>query len=192
MKIIHSSNYSKGFTIIEVMIVLLLVSIVTLGLVQLVPGFIAGRNVSTFTNNHNAVLDKITSYYASFNYDYSAIDTATVVDGGIVPVEFSSGTGTGATITTNYPTAEADVAVDATNNRMYVLTYEGLPTESCSALVSSVQRRAVKVQVGTPGSLTTIKDLMAATPVNVTPGTLATACAAVTAPTFSLATTQQQ
>lgn len=188
----NSQSNSCGFTVIEMLVVLVIVGLVVVAIFKVVPSITKNVNVDNFRTNHSVIVDAVSKYFASFNFDYTGLTTASMVDGKVIPKDFASGTGTSSLIITNYPTASATVDVDATNTRVFVLTYAGLPSEDCTSIAAAVQSRAVKLQLGSTGSLTTVKDLMAATPIQLTPATLATACAGISGPVFSMATTQQQ
>lgn len=148
----HKRKKQKGFSLIEILVVLAVIAILVGGIVAAVQGLNSDAEVSNEARNINTMSDRVKKMYGSSAF--TGLTTAVAWDGGIFPdalTEAAGASNAGGIHSWKGLVTIASATLNGIANGGYAITYATVPGESCLDLVTSVEGRFDEITVaGTP------------------------------------------
>lgn len=167
----------KGFTLIEFVSVAAIILVLTaITLAGAADSRDSGKS-SQFRSQYTQMVNNIAGFYQP-DFNFTGLTTQVAVQGNLVPKEMQRDDGAGTfTVQPPWGSASCTVAVDSARTDLFTITCTGMPIDSCAKDIVGLDRTALRIAVGAAvSSLADVKDLTAATPVELNKSTLATTC----------------
>jgi prepilin-type N-terminal cleavage/methylation domain-containing protein len=175
-----SQRYSKGFTFVELMIVLSVASIATAALIAFGSAFFNGPKYEDMVDTHTSVVNNVLKQYGYRPFidtvtPANTVDTDMVIDLKMVDSERVRVVSGSNVVATSFENSYWTISTTTGQPNRFNFNYTGVPSESCTEFLPSVAGRATTITVTpTGGTTTTVKSAGG----NVAIGALSTACSA--------------
>lgn len=137
----RKGNKQSGFTLLELLLVLGIIAVLAIAAFVIYPKVQASNRAQTESSNVQTIAAGVKSLYASTG-DYTGLDNDTVLAAKIYPTTMVNADSTASNSSFGQP---VDVAVNATDERTFDITYTGVPAEVCTKLASGVGANFVDV-----------------------------------------------
>lgn len=176
----HLNKRRKGYSIIEIMVVVAIIGVLVAIALQFVPKLTASTRAKGEIDNINFLVQHIQSVYANqssykdLQDNASSVAKVLFIDSGVAPASMISGTSTLVNKFGQSYTFKGANTVSGTSNNAFTIVINGVPKLECSTILNSFANKAIKMGSGT--SVNNIQDLTsnkAATPTTIAKGCVA-------------------
>lgn len=128
-------NNKKGFTLLELIVVMVIITIIASQVIASFKGASSNGRVASALNSVKAIQTAAMNYYNNNGGSCTGISVATLVSGNYLPGTF---TGT----SSNPWGGNYTVAVNSNNNAQFNLSMTGIPQADAAALNNALQNSA--------------------------------------------------
>lgn len=182
----RNMKLNKGFSLIELIIVLAVVGVAIAAVFRGIPAIQASRDANSESQNLSNIVASIDGFYASSN-SYTGLTTAMAICAKAVPQAMVTAA---ATCTANPPTGGAasntwggtvaivpvTYGVGAVANNAFTVTYNSVPSDACIKFAAQAAPNYPRVRINGTAAANTVKDTNSATPVALNQGAIALNC----------------
>lgn len=125
-----------GFNAIELSLVLGVVAIAIVGVIRVMGGNTDKQNATQMVNDVSTMVSNIKNAYSSSTTGYSTLNTATAIQGKMVPQDLKIPTG-GTTIQNQFQGGTVAIA-NGSNGENFTITYTNVPSAICNSAINTL------------------------------------------------------
>jgi prepilin-type N-terminal cleavage/methylation domain-containing protein len=187
MKSFNSINRNKGFTLIEILLVIGIIAILAIAAFVIFPQVQASSRANNEQNNIATIAAGVKNLYGSAG-KYDGVTNDVINVARIFPASMNGGSNaTGVSIKSSWDGAVSVLPVGAAAPyKNFSITYSAVPAAVCTKLVPAIAANFDKVSVGTGATPTVVKDVTVPATATLDVAGMVTACGAATAPDITL------
>ncbi|WP_426596335.1 type 4 pilus major pilin [Pectobacterium brasiliense] len=173
MALLKNRKYRKGFSLLELLLVLGIIAALIVSVFIIYPKIQAAQRVEAEVKNIAAIQAGVQSVYASTT-SYSGLFNAPMIRANIFPDNMIKRSGFTSRIVNSWggyvDLSSADTGPSGTPGSVFTIIYQGVPSAECSRLISATAASFYIIQVGS----VTVKNIDGA----ISTGNVSSACSA--------------